>query len=252
MNIFRWVYPSWWKKMFFGFWHCFWRPGSKAVSSPMVQTNASETETVSVKPNNPMRQHYIDLCHNWRDQRQHRKNQVIESIRQLCDAVVDLIKKYVEMCHSSRQAELEISGLSEALARRQKHAAAEFDDLIRTPGVKKVEIAEKGLIKVFTELITIEHEGQKYLIGEFCIFIDGSPEIQVKNLANRGSNQDFDHPQIRKGKINMPAQIRLPMIRLVMGLEYQDVAQIIINMLGTYEPSASYIPLEKNWRGEKV
>ncbi len=100
--------------------------------------------------------------------------------------------------------------------------------------------------------IAFPGEEKKYRLGFFVIDILNGTQISVRNIQNFGFDKHYDHPQIKDGQWVIPINLRIPLVKLLMGMEFAEIVQIILNYLRSYNPEQSYIPLEKNWKGEAL
>lgn len=109
-----------------------------------------------------------------------------------------------------------ILGLTKTLEGKNRELfGAEYDKILKIPGVIGLTVKENKKIIIYTEEIKIVHDGHIYLIGQFLIAIDTSSKnsfLRILNITNTGAGpganptEDFDgnttlnrhHPYICK------------------------------------------------------
>jgi hypothetical protein len=102
---------------------------------------------------------------------------------------IDLTTKVREV----KGAEQKLVQLAKARPEAEDGYRKEFEKFLTIQDVKKIEAGD-GVIRVFTNMIFIKHEGVKYQIGEFRIeiFINGG--IKFFNLTNGGKGPGATNP----------------------------------------------------------
>lgn len=198
-----------------------------------------------------IKEEYVDVCLDGDRRRRTTVQNIQRTLEQIPDQLSNMAGKMMEATQIKNQVQLELDGLTNMVSQKSQKSAAEFDDLVAIPEVNHVEF-QSGLIRVVTNTISIDHKGKRYPLGTFAIEIVDNEEIRVKNLENLGVNKAYDHPQFKNGKISLPVNLRLPLAKLLTGLEYADIVQLIINLLQSYDPEKSLIALETNWKGVSV
>jgi len=119
---------------------------------------------------------------------------------------------------------------------------AEYDKLANLPGVKNVIVTPNSLV-VTTELITINHEGKDYDIGEFEITYRITDDtIRCENISNNRRN-GCEHPHINK-----PSTICLgnmiPIIELVADRQFVAATILFLEFLHSYNHEDKYCSIE--------
>ncbi len=191
---------------------------------------------------------YIRICLEQEGIRKTRMSEKTTYLANLWQRFEQTVVALINRTRHKDDAELELDGLTNLISQRGSKAATEFDELLEVIEVHRVEF-EPDIIRVITHPITLESGGLVYKLGRFAIKIVKNESIMVRNLENTGVDQSYDHPQIKKGKLNLPVRLRVPLTKLIIGLEYADVVQLIVNILKNYDENLSYIKLEDNWKG---
>jgi hypothetical protein len=75
--------------------------------------------------------------------------------------------------------------------------AAEFDRLAALPGIMDVRI-EEGVLRLFTDHVTVEHHGSRFRLGRFRIDLHFDGRVFLRNLTNR--YRTYDHPHVEHGR----------------------------------------------------
>jgi len=196
------------------------------------------------------RERYIQVCLEARDRIREKRNSLSQQLEDRVRQAASLLSELTAVGGQKKEVELELNGLTQMVGQKSRKASAEFNELLAIPEVSRLEV-KKDLIRIITKPIVLEQGDLQYPLGYYAIEIIGGTEIKVRNLDNRGLDQTFDHPHVKEGYLNLPVYLRAPLAKLLMGLEYADITQIVVNILKSYQPEQAYIALENNWKGEK-
>lgn len=160
---------------------------------------------------------------------------VTKSIEQRTAQLIELHRKKKELY-------LEVRRRLRRKAPDRARLEAEYDRLATLPGVKKVAVTPESLI-VTTELITINHEGKDYDIGEFQITYHIKDDtIRCENISDN-LRDDCHHPHIDK-----PSYICLgnmvPIFDLVADKQFVAATILFLEFLNSYNPEDKYCSIE--------
>lgn len=140
-----------------------------------------------------------------------------------------------------------LSALKEILAADQIQLEQDFDQLLSLPHVRGLEV-EGSLVRVLTDTITIEHEGQHYKIGQFALELNLEQGLRVVNLKNTGDKSGWDHPHVQ-GELPCLGNLREGFEKLLGECQMVPLASMLVQFLESYNPQTAYCPIE-HW--EKV
>lgn len=201
------------------------------------------------KKQQAIRETYINACINVESRKRLRVESLKQSLREMSLQLLNYLQAIVGQRQSSEQTKMEMDGLAVHLSQKAKKSAAEFDDLIAIPEVNNVEFRSEG-IRIITMPIDIVHNTFVYRLGQFAIDIIDNQQVRVQCIVCTGRDKAFIHPHFKKGKFTIPVHLHVPLAKLVAGLEYADVVQIVVNVLKTYDPASCLVQIENNWKGE--
>lgn len=197
------------------------------------------------------RQKYIDVCLEGEGRRMGRITTLKQKIFSFEQQIVQFFTKLIHVGSVKKEMEFELDGLTQLMSAKSAKARDEFDELLDIPEVHLVEF-ESGIIRVITTPIVLETHGHRYNLGRFAIEIIENARIDIRPLEPCGFDTTFDHPHISKGKSKIPLHLRVPLAKLLGGLEYADVTQIMINLLKTYDEETCLVKIDQNWKGARI
>jgi len=105
-----------------------------------------------------------------------------------------------------------------------------------------------SVIRVLTDEIVVEHEGQRYKIGRFGLELDLEAGLRVVNLENTGDRSSWDHPHVQAG-LPCLGNLREGFEKLLGECQIVPLVSMLIQFLDTYNPETAYCPIE-HW--EKI
>ena len=146
--------------------------------------------------------------------------------------------------HASRRR---LVALKEVLATERVQLERDFDQLVLLPHVRAVEV-QGSVIRVLTDEIVVEHEGQRYKIGRFGLELDLEAGLRVVNLENTGDRSSWDHPHVQAG-LPCLGNLREGFEKLLGECQIVPLVSMLIQFLDTYNPETAYCPIE-HW--EKI
>lgn len=140
--------------------------------------------------------------------------------------------------HRARQrlAEAERTAASD-----QARFERDFDALMALPHVHQVDV-DGARIRVTTDAVDIEHDGQEYRLGRYAIDIDIDRGIHVTNLENTSASTGWDHPHVQ-GTVPCLGNLQEGCELLLGQLEIVPLSALLLQFLDTYNPATAYGPI---------
>lgn len=145
----------------------------------------------------------------------------------------------VRTVHSARRHSGTIrTSVGTALEARER----EYEELLEMRLVRAVDV-EGSRITILTEPIVLEHEGRRYLIGEFALEVDLNGTITITNLSNTITKGGWEHPHVQGG---MPClgNVRDGLMKLLGEGALVPLTSILIQFLESYDPETAYSKIE--------
>lgn len=118
----------------------------------------------------------------------------------------------------------------------------EYEDVLQMRLVRAIEV-EGSRITILTEPIAVEHEGRRYLIGEFSLEVDLNGTITIRNLSNTIRKGGWEHPHVQGG-LPCLGNVRDGMMKLLGEGALVPLTSILIQFLESYEPETAYSTIE--------
>jgi len=141
-----------------------------------------------------------------------------------------------------------VTKLREVIDEEQSKLEAEFEKVEASDFVLSLDYDTDG-VELFTRDVLIRVGEHVYSIGRFkCdIFFDGI--IRIRNVANSGKWEMYDHPHIRDGE---PCWGNLAVVlsELVAEAKFSVVVALIRDYLGSYNQQDAYVGIETWPEGE--
>lgn len=159
--------------------------------------------------------------------------------------VSDLSRELVRTVRATHAARLRLDALRQATSEERTRRERDFEDLLKLPRVKGASV-DGGVIRVLTEPVILEHEGNSYLIGEFALELDLAGDVKVRNLKNTITKGGWEHPHVQ-GKVPCLGNLRDGVLKLLGELELVPLVSMLIQFLESYVPETAYCGVE-SWR----
>jgi hypothetical protein len=155
------------------------------------------------------------------------------------------LRAAVRTLHAAR---LRRQAMELALERQRHEFEGDYEVLVSLPHVRAVEV-EGSCVRVLTDTITIEHEAERYRIGEFALTLDLERGISVTNLANTGTKPAWDHPHVQGG-LPCLGNLRDGCEKLLAECQLPPLVSVLIQFLQTYIPATAYCSIQC-WETER-
>lgn len=190
------------------------------------------------------RQAYVAACLHDVERERVRLRDQLETRRSELNRLSTEMRMLSRELHAGRKR---LAGLEEEAAEERGRFERDYDELLALPGVRRVE-AVGSMIRVITEPVSIDHEGHRYLIGEFALELSLDFGIKVVNLNNTSWASGWDHPHVQGG---YPCLGNLKEgCEMLLG-EYQLVplVSLLLQFLESYDRPSAYGPITL-WKRE--
>lgn len=168
-------------------------------------------------------------------------------IQKRAEQVSQLSAELRSASRSLHLARRQLSSLKEILAADQIQFEQDFDQLVSLPHAREVEV-KGSLVRVLTDTITIEYEGQRYKIGQFALELNLEQGLRVVNLKNTGDKSGWDHPHVQGG-LPCLGNLREGFEKLLGECQMVALTSMLVQFLESYNPETAYCPID-HW--EKV
>lgn len=154
-----------------------------------------------------------------------------EAARELAASLQILSGRLANTERRLLQSERRLADL-ERQQRSTELLAREYDRLAALPGLAHAEVQGNGLC-LYTEPITVEHQGRRFLLGRFRIEIHHDGRVLLLNLTHR--TQGYDHPHIEAGRPCL-GNVQEGLRRLLAQRELVAAASLILLYLQSVNP----------------
>jgi hypothetical protein len=214
--------------------------GQPVPASPKPATTSAAADETQADP----RAAYVAACLHDVERERVRLRDQLETRRTELNRVSTELRNLSRELHLGRRklATLE----SEAVEQRARFER-DYEELLELPGVRRVE-AVGSMIRVLTEPVFIENEGQRYRIGEFAIELGLDFGVRIVNLNNTSWATGWDHPHVQGG---YPCLGNLKEgVEMLLG-EFQLVplVSLLLQFLESYDRVSAYGPITL-WKRE--
>lgn len=181
-----------------------------------------------------------------------------DKARQAIETAEANITKYqialVEAIRNEKENRQKISDLERFKNEKEKEFAKEFSNLLKIPGVEKVEV-RSGLIEVYTSQIDVDYKEEIYNIGKFRIDIYTSGSgggVRCYNLTRKVTDESnvYFHPHIKASGVCCLGNLSDGVAKLIAEYQYSVLAQIMIRYLQSVNSSDWYYNIER-WPKKK-
>jgi hypothetical protein len=146
--------------------------------------------------------------------------------------------------HTRRRLEV----VQQVAAADRDQLARDYDELLTLPGVRSVE-PDGACVRVLTDTIVIEYEGDRIPIGEFALELDLERGIKVVNLRNTSPKSGWDHPHVQAGQPCL-GNLREGFEKLLGECTLVPLVAMLLQFLETYTPSTAYCSIDL-WRSDR-
>lgn len=175
------------------------------------------------------------------------REQLETEIKRRAEQISQLSEQLRSASRSLHLARRRLAACKEILATERMQFERDFDELVSLPHVQGVEVSG-STIRVLTDEIIINHQGQHYRIGRFALELDLQRGLKVVNVENAGDKSAWDHPHVQA---NLPClgNLRDGFEKLLGECQIVPLVSMLMQFLSSYNPETAYGPIE-HW--EKV
>jgi hypothetical protein len=198
----------------------------------------SSPQRIDIKPTDTKtpREAYIQAC-AWRLEKE--RADAERKILLCGDKKTNHIKEFARLTHEQEKLRALIEGLN--MTEKGERYGAEFDQLIATPHVKRVEVSQAGTVSIFTDTVFLTFDGKLYEIGDFRIDLGLGPRLErglrivnlrIKELTGQSR---YHHPHVfGEGDKVCFGNIEFAIVKLLGEFEYALAGQAIVKFLCTF------------------
>jgi hypothetical protein len=156
--------------------------------------------------------------------------------------VASLSKELVQAVRTVHKARKESRNMQASAGADLEARGREYDEVVQMRGVRAIEV-EGARITILTEPIVLEHEGHRFLIGDFSLEVDLNGTITIRNLSNTITKGGWEHPHVQGG---MPClgNVRDGLMKLLGEGALVPLTSILIQFLESYDPETAYSKIE--------
>jgi hypothetical protein len=201
--------------------------------------NAPAEGTVAA-PLDAIRVAYIETCSRYLQGEVPRVGTDIASL----DATIAELGARLRVASRERSVALRRRTTVEAmLAEDDDRFGRAFDDLLGLRGVRAIEV-DQGRVRVLTHPVTIVHEDDRFLIGDFAVDVDLDHGVRVMNLSNTNERTGWDHPHVQ-GTVPCLGNLQEGCEILLGQLELVPLVSLLLQFLETYTPATAYCAISR-------
>jgi hypothetical protein len=181
---------------------------------------------------------FVKCCMAYGQREKTRLEQLVSTQTSQVDDLAERLRRQSRDLQTSRRT---LEALLVMLAREQQDIEADFDQLTALPHVVAVE-TDDSAVRVFTDVIHIEHAGRRHKIGMFVLDLDLERGIAVNNVTNTGQKLQWDHPHVQGGKPCLGG-LRSGLERLLGECQFAPLVSMLIQFLESYDEETAYSPV---------
>lgn len=170
------------------------------------------------------------------------REQIEEDIKKGAEQIAQLSDQLRSASRSLHAARRRLVACKEILATERTQFERDFDQLVSLPRVQGVEV-HGAMIRVLTDEIIIDHQGQRYRIGRFALELDLQKGVKVVNLENTGDRSAWDHPHVQ-ASLPCLGNLRDGFEKLLGECQIVPLVSMLVQFLGSYNPETAYGPIE--------
>lgn len=182
---------------------------------------------------------YVQLLESCLDAERQLNEDQLSAARERVDELSRDLVQAVRAVHGARRRSRD---LNETAGVSREEREREYDSLLSLPGVRGVDVSE-SVVTIRTSPLVLEHDGDRFLIGEFALDLDLEGSITVRNLANTISKGGWEHPHVQGG-VPCLGNLRNGMMKLLGECEVVPLASMLIQFLHSYDPETAYCRVE--------